>query len=53
MKTMRDLLIQLESEAQEEIEGGNSKEKAFGYGMKDVINRIKIYCKENNIKLNI
>ena len=53
MKTMKDLLIQLESEAKEEIDGGNSKEKAFGYGMQEAINRIKIYCKENNIKLNI
>ena len=53
MKTMKDLLIQLESEAQAEIDGGSSKEKAFGYGMQETINRIKIYCKENNIKLNI
>ena len=53
MKTMKDLLIQLQSEAKEEIDSGNSKEKAFGYGMQEVINRIKIYCKENNIKLNI
>ena len=53
MKTMKDLLIQLESEAKEQIYGGSSKEKAFGYGMQETINRIKIYCKDNNIKLKI
>tara|TARA_R110000796_G_scaffold65936_1_gene152071 strand:+ start:812 stop:982 length:171 start_codon:yes stop_codon:yes gene_type:complete len=53
MKTMKDLLIQLESEAKEEIDCGNSKEKAFGYGIQEAINRIKTYCKENNIKLHI
>tara|TARA_R110002051_G_C8432257_1_gene453646 strand:+ start:390 stop:551 length:162 start_codon:yes stop_codon:yes gene_type:complete len=52
MKTMKDLLIQLELESKEEIDGGNSKEKAFGYGMQEVLIRIKNYCKQNNIKLN-
>ena len=53
MKTMKDLLSELEQQAKEEIEFGNSKEKQFGYGIKYTINSIKKYCKKNNIRLEL
>ena len=53
MKTMKALLIQLKEEAAEEINYGNSREKSYGKGILEAINRIKAYCKENNIKLNL
>ena len=52
-KTMKDLLYQLNLEAIEEIEFGNSKEKMYGRGIQEAIKRIKEYCKQNNIKLNL
>ena len=50
---MKDLLARLEKEATEIMEFGNSKEINYGRGMMKTIKRIKDYCKENNIKLNI
>lgn len=40
MKTLKDLLAELDEQAQELIDFGNSKEKAEGYGMQTVINVI-------------
>ena len=51
-KTIKDLFAQLEEEANELIDYGNSKEIAQGYGMQKVINEIRNYCKKNKIKLN-
>ena len=53
MKTMKDLLRELQKQAKEEIELGNSKEKQFGYGIKYTIETIKNYCKKNNIRLEL
>tara|TARA_R110002020_G_scaffold218059_3_gene425866 strand:+ start:439 stop:624 length:186 start_codon:yes stop_codon:yes gene_type:complete len=53
MKTMKDLLIQLKEVGIEEKKFGNSKEKCFGEGVIYAINKIKKYCKKNNIKLDI
>lgn len=53
MKTMKDLLTELQQQAKEQINCGNSKEKQYGYGMKYTINAIKNYCKKNNINLNL
>jgi hypothetical protein len=50
---MRDLLTELQQQAKEQINGGNSKEKQFGEGIKYTINAIKNYCKENNINLKL
>jgi hypothetical protein len=53
MKTMKDLLAQLKDEAAEEINFGNSKEISYGKGIMEAINRIKEYCKNNKIKLDL
>jgi hypothetical protein len=50
-KTLKDLFVQLDEQAQELIDCGNSKEKAEGYGMKIVTNAIYEYCKKNKIVL--
>jgi len=39
-KTLKDLFAELDEQAQELIDFGNSKEKAEGYGMKNVIKAI-------------
>jgi len=41
-KTLKRLLNKLDKEAQELINGGNSREKAEGYGMEAVIKAIKM-----------
>lgn len=50
-KTIKDLFIELDEQAQELIDYGNSKEKAEGYGMKNVTQAIYDYCKKNKIML--
>lgn len=50
---MKDLLTELQEQAQEQINCGNSKQKQYGYGMKYTINAIKNYCKINNINLKL
>ena len=50
-KTMKDLFVELDEQAQELISYGNSKEKSEGYGMKNVLTSIYEYCKKNKIKL--
>ena len=53
MKTMKDLLQELKQETTEEINFGNSKEKSYGRGIIEAVNRIKHFCKKNNIKLDL
>ena len=53
MKTMKDLLQELKQEAEEEINFGSSKEKNYGRGIMEAVNRIKHFCKKNNIKLDL
>ncbi len=53
MKTIRDLLTELQEQAQEQINCGNSKEKQFGEGIKYTIDKIQNYCKQNNINLKL
>lgn len=53
LKTMRDLLRQIERESNELINLGNSKEKEKGKGMQYVMDKIKNYCKKNKINLNL
>lgn len=53
MKTMKDLLTELNEQASEQIKLGNSKEKQFGQGIKHAIDSIKNYCKINNINLKL
>lgn len=48
-KTLKDLFHQLDEEAKELIELGDSKEKREGYGMLRVTEAIRIYCKKNKI----
>lgn len=50
-KTLKDLFAELDEQAQELINLGDSKEKAEGYGMKKVTQSIYDYCKENKIEL--
>lgn len=50
-KTLKDLFLQLDEQAQELINYGNSKEKSEGYGMETVIKSIYDYCKKNKIIL--
>lgn len=50
-KTLKDLFAELDEQAQELIDCGNSKEKAEGYGMKTVTKAIYDYCKKNKIVL--
>ena len=45
-KTLKDLFTELDKQAQELIDCGNSKEKAEGYGMKTVTKAIYEYCKK-------
>lgn len=48
-KTLKYLLKELDEQAQELIDYGNSKEKAEGFGMKNVTKAIyEYYKKENN-----
>jgi hypothetical protein len=48
-KTLKDLFHQLDEEANELIELGDSKEKREGYGMLRVTEAIRNYCKKNKI----
>jgi len=50
-KTLKDLFLELEEQAQELIDLGNSKEKAEGLGMQKVMTKIYKYCKKNKIIL--
>lgn len=50
-KTLKDLFAQLDEQAQELIDWGDSKEKMEGYGMKRVTQEIYNYCKKNKIVL--
>lgn len=50
-KTLKDLFSQLDEEAKELIELGDSKEKREGYGMLRVTQEIYNYCKKNKIVL--
>lgn len=50
-KTLKDLFAELDEQAQELIDCGNSKEKAEGYGMQNVTKAIYEYCKKNKIVL--
>jgi len=50
-KTLKDLFAELDEQAQELIDCGNSKEKSEGYGMKIVTKAIYNYCKKNKIVL--
>ena len=50
-KTLKDLFHQLDEEAKELIELGDSKEKREGYGMLRVTEAIYNYCKKNKIAL--
>ena len=50
-KTLKDLFHQLDEEAKELIELGDSKEKREGYGMLRVTEAIYNYCKKNKIDL--
>jgi hypothetical protein len=50
-KTLKDLFAELDEQAQELINYGNSKEKAEGHGMKTVTKSIYDYCKKNKIVL--
>lgn len=45
-KTLKDLFTELDEQAQELIDFGDSKEKAKGYGMKTVTTAIYEYCKK-------
>jgi hypothetical protein len=45
-KTLKNLFAELDEQAQELIDYGNSKEKAEGYGMKTAIKTIYEYCKK-------
>ena len=49
MKTLKDLFVELEEQAKENENFGNSKEIQYGKGMQYVINTIKKYYKENKI----
>jgi hypothetical protein len=51
-KILKDLFAELDEQAQELIDFGNSKEKSEGYGMKNVIKAIYDYCKKNKIVLS-
>ena len=51
-KTLKDLFAELDEQAQELIDCGNSKEKSEGYGMKNVIKAIYHYCKKNKIVIS-
>jgi hypothetical protein len=48
-KTLKDLFHQLDEEANELIDLGDSKEKREGYGMLRVTEAIRNYCKKNKI----
>ena len=50
-KTLKDLFMELDEQANELIDFGSSKEKAEGYGMKKVTQSIYDYCKKNKIIL--
>ena len=50
-KTLKDLFAQIDEQAQELINCGNSKEQAEGYGMQSVTKAIYEYCKRNKIVL--
>jgi hypothetical protein len=50
-KTLKDLFAELDEQAKELIDCGDSKEKAEGYGMQKVTTAIYMYCKKNKIKL--
>jgi hypothetical protein len=50
-KTLKDLFLELDEQAHELINFGNSKEKAEGYGMQKVTTAIYEYCKKNKIIL--
>jgi len=50
-KTIKDLFLELDEQAQELINLGNTKEKAEGIGMKKVTTAIYEYCKKNKIIL--
>ena len=51
-KTLKDLFHQLDEEAKELIELGDSKEKREGYGMLRVTEAIRNFCKKNKIILH-
>lgn len=50
-KTLKDLFLELDEQAQELIDFGNSKEKSEGYGMQKATKTIYEYCKKNKIIL--
>jgi len=50
-KTLKDLFKELEEASEEYINYGNSKEKAYGSGMLEVIEAIYRYCEKNKIAL--
>jgi hypothetical protein len=50
-KTLKDLFAELDQQAKELIDFGNSKEKSEGYGMQKVTNAIYDYCKKNKITI--
>jgi hypothetical protein len=50
-KTLKDLFLELDEQAQELVNFGNSKEKSEGYGMQKVTKTIYEYCKKNKIIL--
>ena len=52
-KTLKDLFVELDEQAQELIDHGNSKEIAKGYGMREVIAAIYDYCKKNKIVIKV
>lgn len=51
LKSIKDLFKELEGQAEELINFGDSKEKAEGYGMLRVTKEIYNYCKRNKIKI--
>jgi len=50
-KTLKDLFKELEEASEEYRNYGNSKEKAYGSGMLEVLEAIYEYCKKNKIEL--
>jgi len=50
-KTLKDLFKELEEASEEYINFGNSKEKAYGSGMLEVLQAIYRYCEKNKMEL--
>jgi hypothetical protein len=50
--TLKDTFKNLEEQADELINFGNSNEKAKGQGIKETLELIYLYCKKNKIIFN-